>query len=102
MDQSKLDNQRFFPNNRVNMYYLGAQGKVGRSLGLTLKVSYSKNFGTPGADFDPPRGQFSSVLGAQYAVPGLKNASIIARIATDQGEIFKRRTGGYIGFRKDW
>ncbi|WP_342086963.1 capsule assembly Wzi family protein [Dyadobacter sp. OTU695] len=102
MDQSKLVNYRFFPNNRVNVFYLGAQGKTGRSLTLTLKLSYSKNFGTPGADFDPPRAQFSSVLGAQYAVPGLKNTSIIGRVATDQGEIFRKRTGGYIGFRKDW
>jgi hypothetical protein len=75
---------------------------VGRSLALSLRFSYSKNFGTPGADFDPPRGQISSVLGAQYAIPGQKGASIIARVAIDQGDIFTRRTGGYIGIRKAW
>jgi hypothetical protein len=58
MDQSKLENQRFYPNNRLNMWYVGAQGRFGKSLLLTLKGSYSQNFGTPGADFDPVRGQF--------------------------------------------
>ncbi len=102
MDQSKLGNYRYFPNNQVNVYYLGAQGRIGHSLALTVKLSYSRNFGTPGASFDPPRGQFSSILGAQYTVPGLKSTSIIARMATDQGDIFARRTGGYIGVRKSW
>ncbi|WP_229206101.1 capsule assembly Wzi family protein [Dyadobacter fermentans] len=102
MDQSKLSNYRYFPNNRVNMWYLGIQGKAGRLLTLSLRGSYSRNFGTPGADFDPPRGQFSSVLGAQYLLPRGRNLSIIARVATDQGDVFTRRTGGYIGIRKDW
>ncbi|MCF0073338.1 capsule assembly Wzi family protein [Dyadobacter sp. CY261] len=102
MDRSKLRNDRYFPDNRVNVWYIGTQGKIGKALALTLRVSYSQNFGTPGAVIDPPKGQFSSVLGAQYRVPGLKTTSILARIATDQGDIFTRRTGGYIGIRKDW
>ncbi len=106
MDQSKLVNPRYFPNNRVHVWYAGAQANAGRALALTLRLSYSRNFGTPGADFDPPRGQFSGVLGAQYRLPGLlpglKNTSILARVASDRGDIFSPRTGGYIGIRKDW
>jgi hypothetical protein len=102
MDQSKLENQRFYPNNRLNMWYVGAQGRFGKSLLLTLKGSYSQNFGTPGADFDPARGQFSSMLGAQYFLGSNKGMSIIARLATDQGDIFTKRTGGYLGVRAEW
>lgn len=102
MDQSKVSNYRYFPNNRLNMWYVGGQGKVGQSLSFSLRLSYSRNFGTPGAAFIPARGQFSSVLGAQYALPGFKNTGVTARIATDQGDIFTKRTGGYIGIRKTW
>lgn len=102
MDQSKIANYRYFPNNRVSMLYLGAQANAGRLLSFNLRVSRSRNFGTPGADFDPPRTQYSAMLGAQYRLQALAGTSIIARIATDQGDVFTRRTGGYIGIRKDW
>lgn len=102
MDQSKLNNNRYFPNNRVNMWYAGMQARASRSLLMTMRLSYSRNFGTPGADFDPPRGQFSSVLGARYFLPGQNGFSIQAKVATDQGDIFRKRTGGYLGIRKDW
>ncbi|WP_353721631.1 capsule assembly Wzi family protein [Dyadobacter sp. 676] len=70
MDQSQLVNHRYFPNNRVNMWYLGAQGAMGRSLTLTLRLSYSRNFGTPGADFDPPeRTVFIGARSRIYAAP---------------------------------
>lgn len=102
MDQSGLSNARYFPNNRVNMWYAGAQAHAGRSLLLTMRLSYSRNFGTPGADFHPVRGQFSSVLGAQYFLSRQTGLSIQAKVATDQGDIFLKRTGGYLGIRKDW
>lgn len=103
MDPAKLGgNYRYFPNNRVNMWYAGAQGRFNSSLLMTLRLSYSTNFGTPGADFDPARGQFSSVLGAQYFLPRQKKLSIIAKMAADQGDVFRARTGGYLGIRKEW
>lgn len=102
MDQSKLENQRFFPNNRLNMWYIGTQARFGRSLRLTFKGSYSRNFGTPGADFNPAKGQFSSMLGAQYFLPANRGLSIVGRIASDQGDIFTTRTGGYIGIKAEW
>lgn len=102
MDQSKLINPRYFPNNRVNMWYLAAQGKAGKSLLLTLRASYSQNYGTPGADFDPARGQFSSALSGEYRFAFLKNTSLNLALAMDRGGIFRSNTGGYIGVRKSW
>lgn len=102
MDQSKLVNYRYFPNNRVNVWYMGMQARAGRALEMTMRVSYSRNFGTPGASFNPVRGQFSSMLGAQYFLPWQKGLSIQAKVASDQGDIFLKRTGGYVGIRKDW
>ncbi|MCE6992419.1 capsule assembly Wzi family protein [Dyadobacter sp. CY323] len=95
-------NDRFFPNNRLNMWYLGAQAQVRKSLALSLRTSYSRNFGTPGADFNPVRGQFSSLLAAQYQLPRLKSTAVIVRFALDQGEIFTKNTGAYMGLKKTW
>ncbi len=100
MDRSKGITGRYFPNNRVNMLYLGAQGRYGKSLLLTFRTSYSRNFGVPGFAFNPPRGQFSSFLSAQYALG--QSTSIIARLAVDQGDLFVKSTGGYLGVRKSF
>jgi hypothetical protein len=42
------------------------------------------------------------MLGAQYFLGSNKGMSIIARLATDQGDIFTKRTGGYLGVRAEW
>ncbi|TLV01585.1 capsule assembly Wzi family protein [Dyadobacter luticola] len=101
MDHSKVVNDRFFPNNRVNMWYIGVQGAIAKSWLLTFRTSYSRNFGTPGANFDPVLPQLSSLLSAQYRIARL-NTSIIAKVAIDRGDIFTKNTGGYLGIRKSW
>ncbi|QRR01875.1 capsule assembly Wzi family protein [Dyadobacter sandarakinus] len=90
---------RFFPSNRVNMWYLGAQGQSGRLL-LTLRTSYSRNFGVPGGQLNPVRNQFSGMLAGQYSLP--RQTAIIARFSTDQGTLFLKSSGGYLGIRKSW
>jgi hypothetical protein len=102
MDPTKQGNGRYYPNNRVNMWYLGAQGRVGEALSLTLRTSYSRNFGTPGADYNPVRGQFSSLLGAEYRLAFLGNVSVTAQWAMDRGDIFTKNNGGFIGLKKAW
>jgi hypothetical protein len=100
MDQSRLINPRYFPNNRVNVWYLGAQGRAGRALLFTLRGSYSRNYGTPGANFDPVRGQFSGLLSGEYKFPFMKNTSAMLSLAMDRGTVFNNNSGGYLGLKK--
>jgi hypothetical protein len=102
MDQSKPTNPRYFPSNRVNVWYAGAQGKWRNALLLTFRASYSQNFGMPGEPFNPVRGQFSTLLGAQYNLPAAKKTSLIAKLALDNGALFVNSFGGYIGVRRSW
>ena len=102
LDQSKPLVSRFFPNNRVNMWYAGAQGKYRESLLLTIRTSYSRNFGMPGDGFIPPRGQFSSLLSAQLHVRKWYNTAVIAKLSLDKGGLFPDSYGGYFGIKKSW
>lgn len=102
MDLSKVTNPRYFPSNRVNVWYAGAQGKWGNALLLTLRASYSRNFGMPGEPFNPVRGQLSTLLGGQYNLPAAKKTSLIAKLALDNGDLFVNSFGGYIGIKRSW
>lgn len=102
MDHTSVTRNRYFPDNRVNMWYLGAQGFLGKSLMLTFRGSFSRNFGTPGGNFTNAKNQFSSMLFARYALPNVKNTSLTLKVATDQGTLFGPTTGGYVGVRKSW
>jgi hypothetical protein len=102
MDQSRRKSGQFYPNNIVNVWYAGAQGTLGKAWQFGVRGSFSRNFGTPGAKFEQVRNQLSLLGTAQYQLPGLKNTSITARLATDQGEIFKKSTGGFLSIAKTW
>ncbi|KAA0989587.1 capsule assembly Wzi family protein [Dyadobacter aurulentus] len=102
MDQSKLQNPRFYPNNRVNVWYAGALAKLGTSWEFGLRSSISRNFGIPGGSFEPPRNQLSLMASSQYHLPRLKQTSIILRLGGDRGEVFTKNFGGYIGVSKRW
>jgi hypothetical protein len=102
LDRSKPMAPRFFPNNRVNMWYAGAQGTYKNSLLLTIRASYSRNFGMFGDAFSPPRGQFSSFLSADLKMEKWYNTSIVAKLSVDKGDLFPDSYGGFIGVRKSW
>ena len=102
LDLSKSMSPRFFPNNRVNMFYAGAQGTYKESLLLTFRGSFSRNYGTPGDVFYPPRNQFSSLLSAHLQLKGFANTSVIAKLSVDRGELFRNAYGGYLGVRRRW
>ncbi|WP_084165621.1 capsule assembly Wzi family protein [Dyadobacter crusticola] len=102
MDQSKPKSGRFYPNNRVNVWYAGAQANLGNSWQFGFRGSFSRNFGTPGASFEPPRSQLSLLASAGYKLPKLRNTSLIARLSTDSGEIFRNSTGGFLGISRIW
>ena len=102
MDRSKPMSGRYFPSNRVGVWYAGAMGQIGNLLSMSLRASYSRNFGMPGEPFDPVRGQFSGFLGLQYHLLSLKSTSLIANFAVDNGDLFVNSIGGYIGVKKSW
>lgn len=102
MDQSKKTSSRYFPSNRVNVWYAGVQGGWGNMLALTLKVSYSQNFGMPGENFKPVRGQLSTYLAGEYAFPHLKKTSLTAKFGLDNGSLFVDSAGGYFGIKRTW
>jgi len=102
MDQSNPTSKRYFPSNRVNVWYAGIQGSWRNMLALTLKVSYSRNFGMPGEAFDPVRGQLSTYLAGEYAFPHLKKTTLIARLGMDNGNLFVNTAGGYLGIKRTW
>lgn len=51
----------FFHNNRVAAFHLGLESTLGRLL-ITLKSTYSRNFGTYFSGFDEAKDQFSGFL----------------------------------------
>ena len=102
LDLSKPVSPRFFPNNRVSMFYLGAQGIYRKSLLLTLRSSYSRNYGMLGDGFMPPRNQFSFLLSGQLKLKSFYNTSLLAKLSVDQGDLFVNSYGGYLGIRKSW
>ena len=84
------------------MFYLGAQGIYRKSLLLTLRSSYSRNYGMLGDGFMPPRNQFSFLLSGQLKLKSFYNTSLLAKLSVDQGDLFVNSYGGYLGIRKSW
>jgi len=102
LDHSKFVSARFFPNNRVDMWYLGAQAKYRRSLLLTVRASYSRNFGILQDPFNPPRGQFSSIAAAQFPFRKWQNTFVNVKLAVDQGDVYTKSYAAYFSIKKNW
>lgn len=96
-----LHNGYFFSNNRVNMWYVGVQAMYRRATFL-LRTSYSQNYGTFNEPFVPNPSQFSALLTAQCPITRLPNTFLIAKAAIDNGGLYTKAVGGYIGLRKSW
>ena len=94
-----LHNGQFFSNNRVNMWYVGAQAMFRRAT-FTTRMSYSQNYGTYNEPFVPSQGQFSALLTAQCPITRLPNTFLIAKATVDNGGLYTDAVGGYIGLRK--
>lgn len=92
----------FFPNNRVQVGYIGSIWAIGKNLQLTTRSSYSRNFGSFSYRYTPTLSQFSHLLSAQLRFPTLKNLTLIGTAALDRGNLFPQTFGGYIGLKKQW
>ncbi|MCY7358623.1 MAG: capsule assembly Wzi family protein [Rudanella sp.] len=92
----------YFPSNRVQNAYVGAEGQWRDRLTLTTRVSFGRYYGTFFQPFDKAVNQFSALLMAQTTLPRWNNLGVTAGLALDQGGLLPRSAGGYIGLRKRW
>lgn len=92
----------FFPNNRVVAWYAGAGGSFRRGPLLTARASYSRNFGTYNQPYPRPFRQFSTLLSAQWPLPGWPGALLTTSVAMDRGELYPNSVGSYLSLRKSW
>ncbi len=92
----------FFPNNRVQMGYLGAGGQVGSALSWTFRLSCSRNYGTYSNPYPVPYNQLSALASVQFVLPQLVKTQLTASLALDQGQLLPNTLGGFIGLRKNW
>lgn len=92
----------YFPSNRVQNTYVGAEGQWRDRLTLTTRISYGRHYGTFAQPLAAPVNQFSALLMAQTTLPSWSNLGLTATLALDQGGLLPRSAGGYIGLRKRW
>lgn len=92
----------FFPDNRVVAWYAGAGGMFRRGPALTVRASYSRNFGTFNQPYRQPFRQLSTLLSAQWRLVGWPGAALTTSVALDRGELFPNSIGSFVSLRKSW
>ncbi|MEZ0542861.1 capsule assembly Wzi family protein [Fibrella arboris] len=92
----------FFPNNRLVMWYAGAEALVGKTILLTTRLAWSRNFGGYDQPFTPAYQQVSAMLAGQGKVPRLPNVWLTASLALDRGELYPDGVGGFVSLQKRW
>lgn len=89
----------FANNNRIRAFYLGFNGKI-NNVELTLRTSFSKNFGAISLPA-PPADQNSYFF--QAAIPLTRlGGSFKTAISLDQGDLIYDNYGVNISFCKSW
>ncbi|WP_375444079.1 capsule assembly Wzi family protein [uncultured Fibrella sp.] len=91
----------FFPNNRLVMWYAGAQAQV-KTVYLTARVAWSRNFGSYDQAFPVVYQQTSAMLAGQGRLPRLPNVWLTASLALDRGELYPDTVGGFLSLQKRW
>ncbi len=104
-DENKLDNNWVFVNNnRIWAAYSAIQAQFGK-IGVTNRVSYSKNF--RGFNIYPTRddrqfvSQISYAMNATIPLTKMKSDLNIS-IAIDQGDLIKDNYGAFVSFVRKW
>jgi hypothetical protein len=92
----------YFPNNRLNVWYLGAQMVYRENVLITMKTSYSRNFGVIAFPFSSPLSQFSGLISAQFPMPAWYKTYVTVKLSSDFGGLLAHNIGGYIGIKKTW
>ena len=92
----------YFANNRVLMAYAGAQVLVGKTLALTGRVAWSRNFGTYDQVFAMPYHQTSALLSGGGRLFRRPNLWLTASVALDRGQLYPNAVGGFVSLQKRW
>ncbi len=92
----------YYPNNRVVAWYIGAIGAFRAGPMLTMRTSYSRNFGSYKQPYPQVFHQLSTYLSAQWPIGNRSGTSLTTSVALDQGELMPNSIGGYISLKKSW
>lgn len=92
----------FFPNNRLIMGYFGAEALVKKTVRLTARVSWSRNFGGYDQPFNTPYQQVSAMFSGQGRLFRLPNVWLTASLAIDRGELYPNAMGSFVSLQKRW
>ena len=92
----------YFPNNRVSVWYVGAQGLIFSQFEWTMRLSYSLNYGRFQQPYDPVRRQFSSLLSVRTPLSRWPHTFLITRIGLDEGNLYTKAIGCQVSVQKHW
>jgi hypothetical protein len=91
-----------FSNNRLLMWYLGAEALLLQRIRLTGRLAWSRNFGSYNEPYSPVYEQVSALLTGQGQLPRLPNIWLTASVAVDQGRLYPNAVGGFVSLQKRW
>jgi hypothetical protein len=86
----------FFPDNRVQMGYLGAEGWFTNRLHWIARLAYSRHYGTYANPFNAGLEQISLLLSAQTSLFKSGKTQLRTSFALDQGQVYPETIGGSI------
>ena len=92
----------YYPNNRVSVWYIGAQGLLLSRLEWTMRLSYSLNYGRFQQPYDPVRKQFSSLLSVRSPLLRWPHTFLMVRAGLDEGNLYAKAIGGHVSIQKRW
>ena len=92
----------YFPNNRVRAGHIGIGARFRRGPALTLRASFSRNFGTYNQPYPEPFGQFSGLLSAQWSLGKSSRTVLTTSVALDRGALYPDSFGSFVSLKKSW
>ncbi|MBO0952639.1 capsule assembly Wzi family protein [Fibrella forsythiae] len=91
--RSAINRSVFFADNRVEVYYAGAEGRLINKLRWTIKLAYSWHYGTYAEQFDRALTQYSFLLSTRTGLGKLSKTWLQTAIALDCGEVYPSTLG---------
>lgn len=92
--QSAIGRAGFFPDNRVELYYLAAEGTVMNKIHWTTRLAYSRHLGTYVQPFETALSQFSALLLARMPLSG--KTQLQTTVAVDRGAVYPETIGASV------
>ena len=92
----------FFPNNRIQVFYVAAAFQLWRTAILQLRGSQGFNHGSHNVQYNPVVKQFSTSFVLNVALPFLNTTQLLLSGGYDGAGLLAATTGGYVGIKKSW